>query len=94
MSKAIRQCPFLEGADKRCSSCFRLEHLNEAFRYCFGRYKACPTYLQLQVEDRMRSMESAAVDAENTFDPGLISISIGNTRRRATAPAIAGASCG
>jgi hypothetical protein len=58
MNKTVCQCPFLDGADRRCSARFRLEHLGHAFKFCFGRYRACPTYLQLQVERRMHRMKS------------------------------------
>ena len=60
LNKPPSQCPFLDRGDERCSDCFRLEHLKHAFKFCFGRYKACPTYLQLQVERRIRGIESGA----------------------------------
>jgi hypothetical protein len=59
LNTAGSHCPFLDRADERCSNCFRLDHLKHAFKFCFGRYKACPTYLQLQVERRVRGIESA-----------------------------------
>jgi hypothetical protein len=97
MSKANQQCPFLDGADQRCSNCLRLEHLNHAFKFCFGRFKACPTYLQLQVEGRMRSIERAARDGENEFRGkkrfGEFQVADADARGRAAASAVALASC-
>jgi len=83
MSKAIPQCPFLDGADARCSNCFRLEDMKHAFKFCFGRYRACPTYLQLQVEGRMRGMENAGHHAKSEFVE--CSISAADARGRAAA---------
>jgi hypothetical protein len=68
MSKAMQQCPFLDGGDKRCSNRFRLEHLKHAFKFCFGRYRACPTYLQLQVEGRLRRIEGSRIEIMTVGD--------------------------
>jgi hypothetical protein len=49
-----RHCPFLNRTDSRCAAHLCLEDLDYAFRYCFDRYKSCPTYLELLVERRVR----------------------------------------
>jgi hypothetical protein len=70
-------CPFLDRADERCSNRFRLEHLKHAFKFCFGRYKACPMYLQLQVERRIRGIESAVLEPMRDGDDSLVQITVG-----------------
>jgi hypothetical protein len=57
MSELGQHCPFLNRTDARCADHFRLEDLPHAFRYCFGRYKACPTYLELRIERRQRLID-------------------------------------
>jgi hypothetical protein len=57
MSERGQHCPFLNRTDARCAEHFRLEDLPHAFRYCFGRYKACPTYLELRIERRQRLID-------------------------------------
>src|SRR4051812_22495114 len=47
-------CPFLNRADFRCSENFSLERLGYAFHYCFDQYKACPNYIELLVERRVK----------------------------------------
>jgi hypothetical protein len=92
MPKPMQSCPFLDGGDRRCSNCFQLEHLNRAFKFCFGRYKACPTYLQLQVERRMdfieRAARKAAQDGKNGSQK---TIAAADENRGAEVSAIAGA---
>jgi hypothetical protein len=51
-------CPFLNRADSRCAEHFRIDAMQHAFKYCVGRFRACPTYLQLRVERRMKQLES------------------------------------
>jgi hypothetical protein len=56
-------CPFLNRSDARCSDAFSLESLEHTYQYCFGRYKACPTYLELLVERRLRRSAAAVAAA-------------------------------
>ena len=53
-----QHCPFLNRADSRCGSHFTLERLEHAFAFCFDRYTACPVYLELLVERRVRRGET------------------------------------
>ena len=54
MSEQVDQCPFLNRSDPRCGRHFRLENLQNAFRYCFGAFETCPQYAQLLMERRAR----------------------------------------
>ena len=54
MSEHVDQCPFLNRSDPRCGRHFRLENLQNAFRYCFGAFETCPQYAQLLMERRAR----------------------------------------
>src|SRR5690349_15912028 len=54
LSERGQHCPFLNRTDARCGDHFRLERLDHAFEYCFDRYTACPVYLELLVERRLR----------------------------------------
>jgi hypothetical protein len=54
MSDHVDQCPFLNRSDPRCSRHLSLEHLQNAFRFCFGAYETCPQYAQLLMERRAR----------------------------------------
>jgi hypothetical protein len=56
-----QHCPFLNRTDSRCGSHFTLERLEHAFAYCFDKYHACPVYLELLAERRVRRGET--VDA-------------------------------
>jgi hypothetical protein len=58
MSDRGQHCPFLNRTDSRCGSHFTLERLEHAFEYCFDRYNACPVYLELLVERRIRRGEA------------------------------------
>ena len=49
-------CPFLNRSDHRCSDKLRLDHIDHAFDYCFGDYKACPVYLEQLAERRVRRL--------------------------------------
>ncbi|HZL38550.1 MAG TPA: hypothetical protein VFC78_24795 [Tepidisphaeraceae bacterium] len=60
MSQREHHCPFLNRSDERCSRNFSLDQLNQAYDYCFGHYTACPIYLQLLVERRMRQLHESA----------------------------------
>ena len=59
MSDRVEHCPFLNRSDARCAENFNIDHLGHAFRFCFGRYKACTTYVELLVERRIRRSEAA-----------------------------------
>jgi hypothetical protein len=54
MSEHGEQCPFLNRSDPRCSEHLSLEHLQNAFRFCFGAFATCPKYAQLVSERRVR----------------------------------------
>jgi hypothetical protein len=56
-----QHCPFLNRADDRCSTHFRLDHLDEAFDHCFDRYPECAVYQELLLERRVRRAEAAVV---------------------------------
>ena len=47
-------CPFLNRSDRRCSAFLSLDRIAHAFDYCFGGYKACPMYLEMLAERRVR----------------------------------------
>lgn len=49
-------CPFLNRSDHRCSSFLSLDRIAHAFDHCFGDYKACPVYLELLLERRVRRL--------------------------------------
>ena len=57
-----RHCPFLNRADERCASHFSIDGLGHAYRYCFDRYKACPVYIQLLIERRVKRADAAAAE--------------------------------
>jgi hypothetical protein len=61
MSQSCRHCPFLNRADARCARHFTLDALQHAYEYCFDHYKACPTYIELLVERRVRRLETRVV---------------------------------
>lgn len=73
MSSQPAHCPFLNRSDDRCSDAFNLEHLNHAFHFCFGRYKACPQYLELLVERRLRRQTAGQTDVQA---PALVQVTI------------------
>ena len=52
-------CPFLNRTDARCSTHFSLDRLTHAFEHCFDHYKACPVYIELLVERRLRRAGAA-----------------------------------
>ena len=54
MASNAMHCPFLNRADARCSESFSLDNLDRALNLCFGKYTACPVYLELLVERRMK----------------------------------------
>jgi len=40
-------CPFMNTNNPHCSYILNMQHLDEAFELCTGRYTLCPVYLQL-----------------------------------------------
>jgi hypothetical protein len=73
-------CPFWNRADARCGDSFSLDNLDNAFNYCFGRYRSCRVYAELLSERRAKRGETPG---EN-YDGGHI---IQVTTRRKTADA-------
>ena len=69
-----QHCPFLNRTDSRCGSHFTLERLEHAFAYCFDRYNACPVYLELLVERRVRRGESRQIEVNGP------AVGVGETR--------------
>jgi len=69
MSHASRHCPFLNRADERCASYFNIDGLGHAYRFCFDRYKACPVYIQLLIERRVRRADAAAAEKSREHTP-------------------------
>jgi hypothetical protein len=64
-------CPFLNRADSRCSGNFSLDRLGFAFQYCFDQYKACPNYIELLVERRVKRATGAVLqdaDGKDRFE--------------------------
>jgi hypothetical protein len=60
MPDRVEHCPFLNRSDARCADNFNIDHLQHAFKFCFGRYKSCPSYTELLVERTVRRSEAAA----------------------------------
>ncbi len=60
MPDRLEHCPFLNRSDARCADSFNIDHLQHAFKFCFGRYKTCPAYIELLVERRIRRGEVTA----------------------------------
>jgi len=64
-------CPFLNRADERCSTHFRLDRLEQAFGHCFDRYHACDVYCELLRERRSRrTAASAALQVRSAMSAG------------------------
>ena len=59
MPDRVEHCPFLNRSDDRCAENFKIDHLQHAFKFCFGRYKTCPSYVELLIERRVRLSEAA-----------------------------------
>jgi hypothetical protein len=79
MKKSGRPCPFIDAEDSRCAERFSLDHLHHAFKFCFGRFKACPTYLSLQVEARVEQMRAGPGATEKVIEEApLVQVSIRN----------------
>ena len=63
MPSCDSHCPFLNREDRRCSEHFQVTDLQHAFTYCFGSYKACPSYLEMLVERRVRRIQAHATQS-------------------------------
>jgi hypothetical protein len=48
-------CPYVNYNDHRCGGRLSIARLEEAFRICFGAFRACPVYHQLQHEQSRRT---------------------------------------
>ena len=48
--------------------------MQHAFRYCFEHYKACPQYLEMLVERRVRRVSQSVIHVEST--PSLVPITV------------------
>jgi hypothetical protein len=68
MSEHADQCPFLNRSDPRCSRHFSLEHLQNAFRFCFGAFETCPQYAHLLMERRARRRRDAPEPNEEALN--------------------------
>jgi hypothetical protein len=49
----------------RCSEAFSLDNIDHAFHFCFGRYKACPIYVELLIERRVRRAAAGSLAADS-----------------------------
>ena len=63
-------CPFLNRADRRCSSFFSIDRLQHAFEHCFDAYPSCDVYRELLVERQARRSEAAAAGGTRQNVPG------------------------
>ena len=63
MNTCGSHCPFLNRADQRCSTYFSLDRLTHAYEHCFDAYQACPIYLELLTERRVRRLQAGATAA-------------------------------
>jgi hypothetical protein len=90
MPERGRHCPFLNREDDRCAANFRVGRLTSAFDLCFGNYVACPTYLELLVERRVRQVTCGVAGDEvdtNAFRPTVALTVRGRVFRRAASRA-------
>jgi hypothetical protein len=53
-------CPFLNRSDSRCGEHLKIDRLGHAFDFCFDVYAACPVYLELLIERRIKSADAPA----------------------------------
>lgn len=65
MSDRGHQCPFINKADTRCSHNFTLERIEQAFEHCFSSYHACPVFVELLAERRIRRGDNITITARN-----------------------------
>jgi len=76
-------CPFLNRSDHRCADKLRLDHIDHAFDYCFGEYKACPVYLEQLTERRVRRLCGLLTPPDST---GSSEVDPDALRRRSPSP--------
>ena len=79
-------CPFLNRSDRRCSSFLSLDRISHAFDHCFGEYKACPVYLELLAERRVRRLcgllspaEQATINIDGPARRPVIQLTVGHS---------------
>ena len=75
-------CPFLNRSDYRCSDKLRLDHIDHAFDYCFGDYRACPVYLEQLAERRVRRLCGLLLPPESHPSTPGADTDVTRTRRR------------
>ena len=54
-------CPHVDRDDHRCSQCFGLTRIDQAFCVCFGTYRACPLYHQINQELRSKEQRDVLI---------------------------------
>ena len=70
-AETVSHCPFLNRADPRCSSSFKLERMRHALEFCFDQYQSCPHYAQQLAERQARRGAVVAV-----VRPSLVQVTI------------------
>ena len=90
MPDRAKHCPFLNRSDARCSDHFNIDHLQHALGFCFGRYKACTTYVELLIERRILRNDAAgrlsSVSTDNHAHPFVkLTVSAGHAQHAARA---------
>ena len=43
-------CPYIDSNHTLCSRHLNMQHLDNAFEFCYGRYMLCPIYFQISHE--------------------------------------------
>ena len=82
-------CPFINRADARCSHNFTLDRLQQAYGLCFNSYHACPVFVELLAERRIRRGENISITARNVSHAGTngqlvqVQVSAGYAKRTA-----------
>ena len=66
MADLGNHCPFLNRADRRCSTFFSIEQIQHTFEHCFHAYSACEVYQELLLERQIRRAQAAG-DAPGQF---------------------------
>ncbi len=70
--KALHACPHVDRDDRRCSSRFSLDRMEQAMCVCFGSFYACPMYHRLNGE--FARAEATAADEASRGRPPLIMV--------------------
>lgn len=65
MSDRGHHCPFINRADARCSHNFTLDRIEQAFDLCFSSYHACPVFVELLAERRIRRGDNISITARD-----------------------------